>query len=307
MNPKKIFLKSTLLAAILGLTTTINSMPPEAPTNQLSPPIIQGVPPVESIKSNLQSQSKPLPKFSKPQENAPLPNNFHLHVAPDLPKTPKRPDIRQVPVEVKQVPIEVPVEVEIRAAPEKTETRGIIKRILPAIKNMFPAKRESSTQSSPPQYLEPLPQYQEQVHQIVSSLNLPQFPLASATIHGKKSFFRTSYTLGDVHTVEYQHQAGYNIIDTLEELGDLAQKVSEVYDARVNPQTFESLAESRGMSKDVVRQLEPQAYTNQSSAYDRLADLGSHRNRVTGYRNAKKQLKVIGNINDVLRLKGARK
>jgi len=51
--------------------------------------------------------SLPLKK-SKP---APLPNDYHLHVAPDLDKTPQRPNILQVPVEV-----------EIRQVPETKET-----------------------------------------------------------------------------------------------------------------------------------------------------------------------------------------
>ena len=146
-----------------------------------------------------------------------------------------------------------------------------------------------------------------QIHTLVSGLNLPEFPWASADVITEKKLFglKKEHRFLSLDTMGFDHQGGIGVIDTFKELGILANQTSILYKGPANPDAFENLCKNLGIPKDFVTSVEGSvAYSSQPSIYDSLATVGTFgKHRVVKYTDRDGNTRVFGNLNDVQKLK----
>ena len=156
----------------------------------------------------------------------------------------------------------------------------------------------------------------KKIHSLVShpAFTLPEFPLAWSNIKLTEEKGKIkSAEFGSIYVSEYLHQNGLGVIDTKQELKQLAAAISRVYSPGVvNSRAFEMLAEATG-TENLAKELEAGVET--PTDYDRLAEfIFAYQNSlereksiiplgVFTYRDAQGELIAVGNQESLIKLK----
>ncbi len=146
------------------------------------------------------------------------------------------------------------------------------------------------------------------IHKLVSNeiFKVPKFPLSWAVINEKEERFE------QIHILEYNSQDGFGIIDTKQELSKLADSISKAYDpALTSNKAFETLIEITGADKKLGAELEQgkEIATNFDKlaeflfAYQKSLEKEDKGKGIVPYRNKKGQLVVVGNHDNIIKLK----
>ncbi len=111
---------------------------------------------------------------------------------------------------------------------------------------------QQDTNQRPQQYANPGISEQDAIHRIVSGrfFRFPKFPIDGAVVNVPGKMFE------GIETLEYQQQNGLSLIDSKEELCQLAEGISRVYNpCAINPQAFEQLVTTAGLPIEFAQAL----------------------------------------------------